>query len=243
MNTIQSLWIGRELSAMECLCLYSFRKHGHAFRLYTYEPVSGVPAGVEIRDAQEILPSSAIFRYPNGSFAGFANAFRYKLLLQNGGWWVDLDTVCLKPFDFPGEHVFGGQRDREGDITVWNGVIKAPAGSRFCEYAWEVCQTKDPKQLVWGETGPLLTTQAVRDLGLQNCVLGPETFCPVDAYRFETMLDPNVIHEFGEATYAVHLWHELWRRKSIDKNASFAPACLYERLKSAFLPAVPKRNE
>ena len=43
--------------------------------------------------------ASDIFRYrDNGSYAGFANFFRYELLRKRGGWWVDLDTICLRPF-------------------------------------------------------------------------------------------------------------------------------------------------
>jgi mannosyltransferase OCH1-like enzyme len=36
-----------------------------------------------------------IFHYTDcGSYAGFADHFRYKLLLEKGGWWPDLDMPC-----------------------------------------------------------------------------------------------------------------------------------------------------
>ncbi len=35
----------------------------------------------------------------------FANFFRYKLLLEKGGWFVDSDTICMRPFDFDNEYV------------------------------------------------------------------------------------------------------------------------------------------
>lgn len=47
--------------------------------------------------------------------------FRYKLILERGGWWVDLDTVCLRPFDLDLEHVFAS----EPDGTVANGTFRA----------------------------------------------------------------------------------------------------------------------
>ncbi len=45
------------------------------------------------------------------------------------------------------------------------------------------------------------------------------------------VLDPDANLEFGPATYAVHLWNEMWRRGGRDKNNQYHPDCLYERLK------------
>src|SRR5579862_9281216 len=133
-NTIiQGLWVGSSLSAMERLCISSFLKHGHIFRLFVYEPVTGIPPGTEVHDAKLILPASAIFRYANGSLAGFSNFFRYKLLLERGGWWVDLDTVCLKYFDFEDDYVFASHLQKDGNSIVCCGMIKAPPQSQFCD--------------------------------------------------------------------------------------------------------------
>jgi hypothetical protein len=220
---------------MERLCITSFLRNGHRFRLYVYGPLEGVPEGTELCDAAEILPESAIFQYTNGSFAGFSNFFRYKLLLDKGGWWVDLDTVCLKPFDFAEDYVFGSHMQASGAIVTCGGMLKAPAGSPFCEYAWSVCQTKDPRKLVWGETGPMLVTAAVRSLGLERYVADVDAFCPLHGHVWEEIFDPAVTHVFRERTFAVHLWNELWRREGIDKDAPHPPGCLYEKLKSRYL--------
>ena len=110
-DTIQGLWIGPELSVMEQLCISSFLAHGHEFHLYVYADVRNVPSGTVVRDGNDILHESFIFRYrENGSLAGFANYFRYDLLLRRGGWWVDLDVVCLRPFQFQSAHVLGHER-------------------------------------------------------------------------------------------------------------------------------------
>jgi hypothetical protein len=231
---IQGLWIGSSLSAMERLCISSFLKHGHEFHLYTYEDVARIPASTVVCDANSILPASSVFRYSNGSYAGFANYFRYKLLLEKGGWWVDLDTVCLKPFDFTAEYVFASHLQKDGASIVCSGIIKSPAGSAFCDYAWRVCQRKDPQRLVWGETGPVLTSEAVNHLGLQQYVVPAETFCPVHGHVWESIFDGTFRHEFGSATYAVHLWNELWRREGLDKDRRYESGCLYELLKATY---------
>src|ERR1700686_5215359 len=104
---IQGLWIGSELSTLEQLSIASFLQNGHEYHLYVYDLPKHVPVGTVVRNANEILPSSSIFQYREyQSYAGFANFFRYKLLLERGGWWVDSDTVCPKQFNFPEEHVF-----------------------------------------------------------------------------------------------------------------------------------------
>ena len=84
---IQGLWIGPELSVMEQLSIASFLRNGHEYHLYVYDELSNVPRGTVIKDASEVLPPSQIFQYKqNQSYAGFANFFRYKLLLERGGW-------------------------------------------------------------------------------------------------------------------------------------------------------------
>ena len=107
---IQGLWVGPELSVMEQLSVSSFLRHGHQYHLYVYDDVKNIPAGTVIKDGNEILSASRIFQYKQqASYSGFSNFFRYKLLLERGGWWVDTDTVCLKPFDFSEEYVFSSE--------------------------------------------------------------------------------------------------------------------------------------
>ena len=48
---------GGPLSPYELLCLNSFVKCGHAFDLYAFDTNLAVPAGVQLRDARELLES------------------------------------------------------------------------------------------------------------------------------------------------------------------------------------------
>src|SRR4051794_6165389 len=109
-ETIQSLWIGERLSAMERLCISSFLQHGHPYDLYVYRDIAGIPLGTVVLDGNQILPASRIFTYTeHQTYAGFANFFRYKLLLEKGGWFVDADTICLRPFHFRDDYVFSSE--------------------------------------------------------------------------------------------------------------------------------------
>lgn len=133
----QSLWIGERLSTLERLCLYSFIYHGHKFHLYTYDEVREVPEGVLVKDANRILPRDKIFKYKNhDSYAGFADLFRYKMLLENGGYWVDMDMVCLRPFTEQAPYLFSENRLR----NLWHRQhsthhpIKLPIAYDMLEY-------------------------------------------------------------------------------------------------------------
>jgi mannosyltransferase OCH1-like enzyme len=229
---IQGLWIGSELSVMERLSIVSFLRNGHEYHLYAYDELPNVPAGAIIKDANEILPASEIFQYKDRpSYAGFANYFRYKLLFERGGWWSDVDVVCLRPFDFAAEYIFASEASA-GQIFVNNNVIKAPAGSEVMACALRVCQTKNPEQLVWGETGPRLLTELVKKYRLDQYQEPYYVFCPITEWH--KVLEPYVaaIHE---GAYAVHLWNALWQMENQDKNAKYHPGCIYEQLKAKYL--------
>jgi mannosyltransferase OCH1-like enzyme len=234
-GVVQGLWIGSELSVMEQLSIASFLRNGHAYHLYVYDEMRNVPTGTTVKDAREILPPSSIFQYrQRPSYAGFANFFRYKLLLERGGWWVDTDTVCLKPFDFSAEYVFSSEISK-GREVVTSGIIKAPAGSEVMAYAWEVCQAKKPENLAWGETGPRLMAEAVGKFSLEEYKKPHEVFCPLGFPDWRRILEPDFEAVFDETTCAIHLWNEMWRAAGQDKNQSYDPACFYERLKRKYL--------
>ena len=237
-KTIQGLWIGPELSLMEQLSISSFLQNGHDYHLYVYDEVKNIPAGTVIRNANEILPAARIFQYKHRpSYAGFSNYFRYKLLLERGGWWADTDTVCLKAFDFPDEYVFSSQINHRGVEVVVSGIIKVPAGSSIMAYAWKVCESKNPNRLVWGEMGPKLMAKAVRKFSLKRYKKNSRVFCPVDYEKWQTVLQPDVGLPFDDGIYAIHLWNEMWRLAGQDKNAQYHERCLYEKLKRTYLPA------
>jgi hypothetical protein len=234
-RVIQGLWIGSRLSALERLSIASFLANGHDFHLYLYDDIRNLPAGTTIRDASEILPASLIFQYQDHkSFSAFANFFRYRLLLERGGWWVDADTVCLRPFDIDREYVFSSEAFRARDL-VNCGVIKVPRGSPAMAYAWTVCCGKQTEQLKWGEVGPRLMAESVEKHALERFVVSPRVFCPIDYLDWQSVLDPARAWSFGDDVYAVHLWNEMWRRSRRDKDETYDSDCLYEQLKRRYL--------
>jgi hypothetical protein len=233
---IQSLWIGNRLTVMERLSIASFLHHGHDYHLFTYEDVEGLPDGAVREDARTILPESMIFQYRDiPSYAGFSNYFRYNLLLELGGWWVDTDLVCLRPFDWDESYVFASEFTRDGREVTSAGAIRAPAGSEAMAYAWDACLARDPKEITWGETGPRLVGQTIAHFGLECYRQSARTFCPIPFHEWQRLIDPAGPCQFDESTRAVHLWNETWRRAGSDKDGVYPPDCLYEELKRTYL--------
>ncbi len=233
-DIIQGLWVGNELSVMEQLSIASFLRNGHEYHLYVYDDVKNIPSGTTIKDGDEILSESRIFQYKQqASYAGFSNFFRYKLVLERGGWWVDTDTICLRPFDFEAEYVFSSEFAM-GEHFINSGIFKAPVGSKVMAYAWRVCESKDPERIVWGETGPRLMAAAVRECSLERYTQAPEVFCPLGYADWHNVLEPDADLKLTDRSYAIHLWNERWRAAGQDKNATYPEDCFYEILKRKY---------
>ena len=221
-----TLWIGDRLGPVERACLRSVVGQGHRLALYCYARPAGVPEGVEVRDAAEILPQSTVFRHRSGSFALFADWFRYELLLRGLGTWVDTDVYLLAPLEGEREHLFGEQQ--AGLIN--NAVLRlpprspilpqllkpfrngaAPAGlplrSRLKRLVPGRAELAD---LPWGSTGPHALTALTRRFSIASEALPPDILYPVPWQRAEWIRDPSLqlSDMVTGRTVAVHLWNE-----------------------------------
>ena len=232
-HIIQGLWIGPRLTVMEQLCIRSFLANGHDFHLYTYGQVEGIPEGTTVKDANEILPFSDKFRHVQQ----FADCFRWKLLFERGGWWVDLDVVCLRPHDIPEEYVFPDGLLCVGQNRVNNSNVKAPAGSPIMKHCWEACQKVNPNSMEYGGAGPLILANAIEKFGLQRYIFPTWAFLFVPYFEFTRLLKGPT--PLPPDAYAVHLYNEMWKGSGYSKEAQHPSECVYERLKRRYLDSSP----
>ena len=156
------------MSPYEIMSIRSFLVNGHGFDLYSYDPGLTVPDGCKLLDASTILPRENVIFYPTdpgkGSVSQFSNTFRYKLLYEKGGWWVDMDVVCQTDRLPSGTYEFGYQDDGNEICTA---VIKMPARDDLMHR----CLTKAVEtgsNAVWGQTGPVLFTHEISKAGLEH---------------------------------------------------------------------------
>ena len=55
------------------------------------------------------MPRKEVFDLKS-TFLPFSDIWRYKMLYENGGYWVDLDMIAIKRFDFKEPFVFSSER-------------------------------------------------------------------------------------------------------------------------------------
>jgi len=165
-RVVNGLWIGKSLSNLELLTINSFVHHGHEFHLWTYGAIDNVPNNVILENANEIIEENEVFKYPDdsklrwgkGSYAGFSDIFRYKLLYDKGGWWVDMDLTCLKPFDFEEDYFFRSH----WKFKVVGNAMKCPKGSTLMLDCYNQARAEvDERNLNWHKPIEILNQHVI----------------------------------------------------------------------------------
>ena len=249
---VQMLWYGKPLSSLERLSIVSFLHHGHDVHLYVYGTVENVPTGVTMCDASEIIPEREMHALrdrgvPPGVFSDY---WRYALLNQRGGWWVDADVVCVRPFEFGSDIVFAYQDEQ----TINGAVLRLPAGHFVLDGLLDTCvrpnrwregdtwrgrtrkvvnrlRGRGLEAAYWGSTGPNALTAAAHKHDLLMHALPPAAFYPVPWTDWRVLCDPGDL-ELGPDSYAIHTWNEMWRRSGVDAPEPGSPLA---RLMSRYL--------
>ncbi|ATF17743.1 Glycosyl transferase family 2 [Phaeobacter gallaeciensis] len=237
---IASLWIGGNLSYLEQTCLKSFADHGHRTLLYTYETVDNCPPGVELMDANRIFPASDFIRHKvSGSPAVHADAFRYKMISMQNVIWVDADVLCVKPWDFQDQWVFGWEKTGR---LVCNAVLGLPRFSRTLQRLNAFCENEYPippwakgeeraqletahaagnpvhvSELKWGVWGPSALTHFLNETGEMAHVKPQMAFFQISFKERRNLLSPGYIVEkkIDDGCYGVHLWNRRLSRRLI----------------------------
>jgi glycosyltransferase involved in cell wall biosynthesis len=209
---VHGLWIGESLSRLELLTLHSFVGQGHEFHLWLYEKLkTPIPKGVVVRDANEIIPRVEIFTKKSSdpisgvgkdSYGPFSDLFRYKLLYDVGGWWVDMDVTCLKPFNLRVPYVFRSHR-----IGVMGNVMKCPRHSHVMRRAFAETRALADENVEWLLPNRILSRE-VRKQGLWRFVRGD--ICNDDTWTaVSEMLERDI--EVPKHWYGVHWINEVHR--------------------------------
>lgn len=229
-EVVNGLWLGRDLGVMEELTLRSFTHFSHEFHLWHYTPLQGIkiPKGVVLRDGNEILPESRIFKYPQnmmlgfggGSYVGFSEIFRYKVLYELGGWWSDLDITCLKNLEEVEDDYFFRNH---GVLSVVGNIMKVPAKSELMLKCYERAEREvNEHQTDWHH--------AIRILCFNIEFLGLSRYIHLDACNldrhdtiWELMKKPNSLKLLPRTWRFVH-----WTNSCMD--ADYAWGSVFEQL-------------
>ena len=215
---VNGLWYGSELGELEKLCIDSWIENGYKFRLWLYEDIE-VPKDVIVKNANHIVSFDQYFTYSEGHTVGtpvaFSNLFRTQLLYKLGGLYVDLDVLCLKPYEFNERFVFSEQVDSGWDYHVATCILYSEnKGERIFEDWSDWILAKKNKTITHGDLGPNLFTKLIINNKLQKYVLPKDYFCPIDWQSYKNMFINR------PDSYGIHLFGSIWEDedyKNIDK--------------------------
>ena len=218
-RVINGLWIGPRLSLLEMLTVQSFVDHGHEFNLWCYEDLeNSLPEGAQLRNAADILDKSRVFRYRNrnqfghgkGSVSGFSDIFRYKLLKDHGGWWVDMDVTCLRPLNIESPYYFRSHHE----LPLVGNVLKAPKGSPLMTACYERASAMVTEENTdWHKPIAILADNVLKLNLSEHICSDHSTDDNWDIIKRFIYTDEELPNDW----LFVHWMNEEWRNRGLDK--------------------------
>ncbi|UGY22001.1 glycosyltransferase [Bradyrhizobium septentrionale] len=198
----------------------SMRAAGHPVRVWSYSPQKLdflLPQGIEVSAAEDIIPRGLFEQIVAGSeIRYFSDIFRYAVLYERGGLWMDSDLILLRPFPFRGDHFFNLQW-RSGvkeEHFVCGNVMYAEPHSPHLRNLYEMSLDLyfASRGWVFGEVGPkLLSDYIASDAAteLRDRLFSPVFFnaidwTEVDSFRKPTSELADYLND--ERVFGIHLW-------------------------------------
>ena len=202
-DAVQGFWHGGPLAPLHHACLSSFIAHGHGFELYSYDAID-VPQGVTVRDAAEIVPRDGLFLFANRhtgqpDVAPFADYFRLRLLSLRGGWWCDVDTVCLAPRLPASDRAWARQAPEYRPESVGNGQFRLPRADPLLADLIAEAERMSGTIARRESLGPELLSRVLAEKGLPLDMAGTsDTFYPVRFIESFKLWLPEFRHEVAD---------------------------------------------
>lgn len=247
---VSSMWLGRPFSYLEQLCLKSFLDRGHRVKLYVYDHVENVPEGVEIADANTVLPTDKfVVNRKTGSPGPQADKFRYHMLAQTDEIWVDTDAYCLRPF--PDQPYIMGYHYK---TYLNNGVLRLPKDSKTLAHLLEFTENEYPQlppnyfpaypevmeesaarfgtddpmhvsEMPWEVWGPFALTYFGHKTGESEHAMPHEILYPVNGASVRKMLQMprRAKFEFSDDCLSIHFFGSKLRRILLERLGGIPP--------------------
>ena len=229
-----TFWQG-ELSPLEIACIRSFPRTGYPITVYSYCPISGLPDGVISANAEDIVPVEYLKRFifdgkPNLSH--FTDYFRYRLFQRTDSVWVDTDVLMIRDFT---ESLPATILARETQPVICGAFMRISRNDTHLDALVKATEALVDRELLWGQTGPLLLTKEFGKAALMRQAIAPERFYAIGFEDFWKVFLPEYAEECAAQTigsWTIHLWNNIidnlgfWKRLA-PPEGSF----LYEKLK------------
>jgi hypothetical protein len=193
---------------------------GHRTEVFSYDLNLKVPDWIVVRNATEILPRERVLRPlgEEGRVAIHANLFRYALLNQLGGWWVDPDVLLLNA-EMPSDDIFLGGPNVFGLVPT--GALRFPAGHPLLAEAIAQTELLGDSLEAWASAGSALLTTLVERHGLGESFRSRQPLGPVSWFEVPNLFDPanaGELHRKCNDFCFLQLHDEVWRRAGVPHD-------------------------
>jgi mannosyltransferase OCH1-like enzyme len=208
---IHQIWIGGQVPEKFKALMQTWKdKHPDwEYKLWTDE---------DIKNFSFLEPETFFSVHNLGSKS---DIWRYEILYQEGGVYVDIDFECIQPLDQL-VHAHSFFTGVGGFDYINNAIIGSkPEASLFKKIIQLLkCTPKEKLEDPWYHTGPLLFTKQVyhylKEFPEEGIVYPVRFFYPLpNIYRFDYwkghLSKEWISHFFIPETFAVHYWAESWR--------------------------------
>jgi hypothetical protein len=208
-DRFQSLWVGGALSPLAWLSLSSFAAKAQSIELYCYEQID-LPRGVAWMPADDIIRKDQIYQIA-GSYPPFSDIFRWTLLREKGGWWVDTDVFFLGG-QFQSSKVMLAQESQD---HICNAIMRFPKNHACLKYILSEARLYPLAQYRWADLGPNILTRATALFGLYDQLVAPNLFYPIHPAEVHKFILPefcDYISKKIDGAHFVHFWNSEFAR-------------------------------
>jgi glycosyltransferase involved in cell wall biosynthesis len=198
----------------------SMRSCGHPVRMWSYAPERLKfleQFGVELANAADVVPTKLFEEIAGATeIRYFSDVFRYAVLYEHGGLWMDGDVVLLRPFPFRGDHFFNLQwrPAARNEHFICGNVIYARRHSEHLKTLYRLAleaffggTARD-----FGDVGPKLLSDYVASdcgAGLIDSVFSPMFFNSIDwteSDLFDRPLSELCDYINDDRIFGFHIW-------------------------------------
>lgn len=242
---------GKPFSFVHAMAIRSALAVNEGFRAKVYcEHVPSGPYWDMVKDAVELVRVEApreVFGNPIGHFAHKADVLRLRILLEQGGIYLDLDTICQRPFEplLDGRVVMGREERALGDggleaVGLCNATIIAPPDAPFLRLWYEAY--RDFSGGLTGDGWNKFSVQVPMTLAQKHPDL--VRLEPASSFFWPSWDSAGIAAMFAEdrsfpEAYSFHLWEsQSWPyAKDLDAATVASVDTTYNRIARRFLVA------
>ena len=222
--TAHMFWAKGPISELEYLCMKSFIDKKYKLLVWSYDDGLEIPPEAKLRDANNVIDESKLFLNRQGSYAGFSDYFRYKVLNRFGGLYSDTDVIAVRPAtELPKSQFLVTEHSKQNTFKSYiNGNViynPTPSKGNVIDLALAYTRRFPKEDIQWSEIGPALLSAIVSIYPRHDFVIQPPMFAnPIPWWECPQKLLQDDLSILDDNCFFFHCYNETWKRAGIDKN-------------------------